>query len=82
MKTGQRKLCDIHCHLPKAVDMRLDLEHLLERQKIPYEVSSNRGKDDGDFWRYAVRVGDLRRARALLPLTLRDRGVLALGGGR
>lgn len=72
MKRGYRKLCDVHCHLAHAVEIREYLEAYLASSKIAYEVHSHRDrKTDRDFWRYAVALADLRRAQGGIPLKLR-----------
>jgi hypothetical protein len=84
MKQGQCKLCDVHCHLANAVGMRVDVERYLTSEKIPFDVYSHEGKDGGDYWRYAVPIAEVQRAKKGLPLALRGFRAVgeALHGGR
>jgi len=81
MKRGQRKLCDVHCHLANAVTLRVEIEAYLNEQKIPFAVYSHRDKHDADFWRYAVPNRDIARARTGLPLKLRGFRAVSEGAG-
>lgn len=63
MKRGLRKLCDVYCHLEDALETRERLEAYLAKETIPFEVYSHVNRTGADYWRYAVPVGHISRAR-------------------